>query len=123
MNTVISNTVVSNIESFYQNVARKYRNTYDYDDMHRDIDNAIDATLRIENGLLRRKPTISRWNGYFMAKTDKWYFAYRIEGETVYVEDACHAQNMHEAISYKHLKRLIKECVRDVLRNQRMMLI
>ncbi len=33
-----------------------------------------------------------------MANTDKWYFAYRIEGETIYVEDACHAQNMHESI-------------------------
>ena len=65
MNIVISSVVVTNIESFYQNVARKYRNTYDYGDMHRDIDNAIDATLRIENGLLRRKPTISRWSGYF----------------------------------------------------------
>ena len=43
MNIVISSVVVTNIESFYQNVARKYRNTYDYGDMHRDIDNAIDA--------------------------------------------------------------------------------
>lgn len=98
MNIVISGIVVSKIESFYQNVARKYRNTYDYEDMHRDIDNAIDAIFRVENGLLRRNPTISRWNGYFMANTDKWYFAYRIEGETIYVEDACHAQNMHESI-------------------------
>jgi hypothetical protein len=107
MNIVISSVVVTNIESFYQNVARKYRNTYDYGDMHRDIDNAIDATLRIENGLLRRKPTISRWSGYFMTNTDKWYFAYRIEGETIYVEDACHAQNMHELLEENKMVKLI----------------
>ncbi len=33
-----------------------------------------------------------------MANTDKWYFAYRIEGNTIFVEDARHSQNMYEAI-------------------------
>ena len=28
--------------------------------------------------------------------TEKWYYAYTIEGDTVTVVDACHAQNMHE---------------------------
>ena len=28
--------------------------------------------------------------------TDKWYFAYTIDGDTIFIEDACHAQNMHE---------------------------
>ena len=28
--------------------------------------------------------------------TDKWYFAYVLDGDTVTVVDACHAQNMHE---------------------------
>ena len=42
------------------------------------------------------KPTISQWAGYHMANTDKWYFAYTIEGDTITVVDACHAQNMHE---------------------------
>ena len=104
MTYVINTTVITNIETFYENVAKKYRNTYDYADMHRDIDNAIDSIMKIENGLLRRDPTISRWNGYHMANTDKWYFAYRIEGDTIYVEDACHAQNMHEAIAHSELK-------------------
>jgi len=31
-----------------------------------------------------------------MANTDKWYYAYAFDGETVTVVDACHAQNMHE---------------------------
>ena len=33
---------------------------------------------------------------YYMANTDKWYYAYTIEGDTITVVDACHAQNMHE---------------------------
>lgn len=31
-----------------------------------------------------------------MANTDKWYYAYTIDGDTITVVDACHAQNMHE---------------------------
>ncbi len=31
-----------------------------------------------------------------MAKADKWYFAYIIEENKVFIVDACHSQNMHE---------------------------
>lgn len=34
-----------------------------------------------------------------MANTDKWYFAYTFDGETVTVVDACHAQNMRSSDS------------------------
>ena len=57
--------------SFYQNVAKKYRHTYDKDDLKRDVQNAVFSIFRIENGLLRREPTISQWAGYHMANTDK----------------------------------------------------
>ena len=33
-----------------------------------------------------------------MANTDKWYYAYTIDDETIIVVDARHAQNMHEEI-------------------------
>ena len=33
-----------------------------------------------------------------MAHSDKWNYAYRIEGNTIFVEDACHQQNMHDSI-------------------------
>lgn len=33
---------------------------------------------------------------YRMANTDKWYFAYICDGNTVTIVDACHALNMHE---------------------------
>ena len=78
----------------------KYRHTYSEELMQRNIDDAVDAFYRIENGLLRREPTLSRWQqkGYNMANTDKWYFAFTFDGETVTIVDACHAQNMHEEI-------------------------
>ena len=58
--------------------------------------NAVFSIFRIENGLLRREPTISQWAGYHMANTDKWYFAYTIDGDTITVVDARHAQNMRD---------------------------
>lgn len=54
------------------------------------------AQYQIERTLLRREATLTRWKGYFMANTDKWYLAYTIDGDTVTVRDACHAQNIHE---------------------------
>lgn len=96
MNYLINEAVYERIWSFYSNVAKKYKHTYSYEDLEADYKSACHSIYKIENGLLRRKPTISRWKGLFMANTKKWYYAYRIEGDTIYVEDACHAQNMHE---------------------------
>lgn len=93
---VISKLPHENIYSFYTNVSKKYVNTYSYGLMVRNINDAFNSIYKIENGLLRRKPIMSRWANYYMANTKKWYFAYRIDGDTIYVEDACHAQNIHE---------------------------
>lgn len=82
------------IFSFYQNVAKKYRHTYDKGDLKHDVQNAVFSIFRIENGLLRREPTLKRWSSYHMAHKDKWYFAYTIDGDTIFIEDACHSQNM-----------------------------
>ena len=81
---------------FYQHVIRKYRHTYSVDLMHKNIDDAIDAMFQIEQSLLRRKPTLSRWQneGWHMTNAGKWYYAYTIKGDTIIIEDACHAQNM-----------------------------
>lgn len=83
------------INSFYRNVSKKYKHTYSEDFMHKNADEAFDSIFQIEKSLLRRKPTIDRWNGYYMANTDKWYFAYMIVGDEIIVVDACHAQNIH----------------------------
>ncbi len=84
------------IFSFYSNVAKKYRHTYDKENLKRDVQNAVFSIYQIERTLLRRKPNLNRWNSYYMANTDKWYFAYTIENDTITISDACHAQNMHE---------------------------
>lgn len=64
--------------------------------MERNVRDAIFYIYAIERTLPRRKPTINRWKGYYMANTDKWYYAYIIDGDTITVVDACHAQNMHD---------------------------
>jgi hypothetical protein len=62
--------------------------------MHKNIDEAIDAMYCIEKDLLRRRPTIARWEGFHMAHAGHWYYAYSINGDTITIEDACHEQNM-----------------------------
>ena len=94
MKYVIKPRASRKIFSFYQNVAKKYRNTYDKDDQKRNVYNALMSIYNIEQTLLRREPTLDRWKGYHMANTDKWYFAYTIENDTITIVDACHAQNM-----------------------------
>ena len=92
---IIKPRAAQKIYSFYRNVAKKYRHTYDKDDLKRNVHDAVFSIYGIESTLLRREPTLSRWKGYHMANTDKWYFAYTFDGETVTVVDAYHAQNMH----------------------------
>jgi len=86
------------IRLFYKNVAKRYKHTYDEDDMTRNIFNALFKIQLIEKTLLQRQPTIRRWKEqkWFMAKADKWYYAYTIDRDTITIQDACHAQNMHE---------------------------
>ena len=62
--------------------------------MEKNVNDAYDSMFQIEQTLLRRNPPIDRWRGYHMANTDKWYFAYMIDGDTITIVDACHAQNM-----------------------------
>ena len=98
MEYIVKSGAARKIYTFYGNVAKKYRHTYDKTDFKRNVSDALKDIYRIENGLLRREPRLSRWKekGYFMANTDKWYYVYTFDGETVTVVDACHAQNMHE---------------------------
>ena len=96
MKYIIKPRVNRKIFSFYKNVAKKYRHTYDKTNLKRNAHDAIFSIFQIEKTLLRREPTISRWAGYHMAHKGKWYFAYTIDGDTIFIEDACHAQNMHE---------------------------
>jgi len=84
------------IWSFYRNVAKKYSNTYAEEDIARDVKRTVRSIRLIESRLLRRTPTVSRWKSKYMAHSGCWYYAYIIDGDTIIVVDACHAQNMHE---------------------------
>lgn len=98
MKYVIRKRCAQKITAFYRNVSKKYKHTYSQELMEKNVLDAYDSMFQIECTLLRREPTISQWAGYHMANTDKWYFAYTIDGDTITVVDACHAQNMHEDI-------------------------
>ena len=94
MKHVILPQCIEAIERFYHNVAKKYAHTYSAELMHKNIDEAFDSMYMIENSLQRRTPTVSKWQGCYMANTKTWYFAYKVFDDTVVVVDACHAQNM-----------------------------
>ena len=96
MKYIVKKCSARKIDSFYHNVAKKYKHTYSEEMMQKNIDDAVDSIYQIEKTLPRRKPTLERWSNYHMANTDKWYFAYIIDGDTITIVDACHAQNMHE---------------------------
>ena len=111
---IISQTAFNHIDSFYENVAIKYINTYSFEQMKKNILDAYRSMYKIENGLLRRTPTVKKWQGYYMANTKKWYYAYTINGDTITIVDACHAQNMHE--SQKRVNQIISEVINNYLR-------
>ncbi len=96
MKYIIRKRCLVKINAFYRNVSKRYKHTYSEELMHQNADDAVDGMYQIERILLRREPTIAKWKGYHMANTDKWYYAYTIDGETITVVDACHAQNMHD---------------------------
>ena len=83
---------------FYKNVSKKYKHTYSEELMRTNVTEAYDAMFLIEHSLLRRRPTIARWQkeGWHMATAGHWYYAYTIESDTIIIQDACHNQNMHE---------------------------
>lgn len=97
MRYFISKECFEKIYTYYKHVAQKYKHTYSKELMHKNIDDAIDGMYEIEKSLPRRIPVISQWKDYYMANTDKWYYAYMIDRETITVIDACHARNMHNA--------------------------
>lgn len=96
MKYVIRKRCAQRITTFYRNVSKKYKHTYSQELMEKNVNDAYDSIYKIENTLPRREPTITRWKGYHMANTDKWYYAYTFDGDTITVVDACHAQNMHD---------------------------
>ena len=91
----ISPLAIHKVRVFYWHMLMKYSNTYSYSDMLRYINNTVDSMYKIEDSLLRRRPIIQRWQGYYMAHAGNWYYAYTIDGDRITIRDACHQQNMH----------------------------
>ena len=58
MKYVIQKQVAYKINTFYHNVAKKYKHTYSEEMMHKNLDNAFNSIYKIENGLLKRKKAI-----------------------------------------------------------------
>ena len=85
------------IWSFYRHVALKYRHTFNTEDIVKNAQRAIRNMGLIEQSLLRRQPTLKRWQeeGWHMAKAGKWFYAYTIHDDIVTIEDASHSQNIH----------------------------
>ena len=94
----IKSRCLAKIARFYRNVSKKYKHTYSDYLMHKNMEDATNAMFLIERTLLRRRPTIPRWQqeGWHMATAGHWCYAYTIEDDTVIIQDACHEQNMHE---------------------------
>ena len=84
------------IWSFYRNVARKYQHTFSEEDVISNVKYTVHSIYRIESSLLRRRPTITRWQGFHMAHAGKWYYAYTIDDDVITIHDVCHQQNMHD---------------------------
>ena len=83
MKYIIKPRAARKIYTFYSNVAKKYRHTYDKSNYKHNVHDALSSIYDIECKLLRRQPTIGRWKGYHMANTDKWFYAYKIDGDTI----------------------------------------
>ena len=58
---IIKPRATQKIFSFYSNVAKKYRHTYDKTDLKHNVHDAVFSIYQIERTLLRREPT----NHYF----------------------------------------------------------
>jgi hypothetical protein len=61
--------------------------------------NGEDVILKSRAGSVRLIPvdtTDATGQELNRANTDKWYYAYAIDNDTITIQDACHAQNMHE---------------------------
>lgn len=87
------------IHKFYYNAMLKYPNTYYPDDADRDIIKVVSELHKVGTRLWHKNDSIlSRWDGYLVDYSTKvkWYFAYRIEDNAVYVEDAENYRNMSD---------------------------
>jgi hypothetical protein len=101
MEIVIDDRVHYRIRQFYYNVMLKYPNTYFPDDVSRDVGRIHKELLKVATNELWHKndmKSIRGWEHYNVDYSNKtgWYFAFRIENNIIYIEDAENHRNMSE---------------------------
>ena len=62
---IVKPRALQKIRTFYNNVARKYQHTYSYEDLARNVRDAFFSIYQIEKTLLRRSPTLKRWESCY----------------------------------------------------------
>ncbi|GHT32953.1 hypothetical protein FACS189434_05960 [Bacteroidia bacterium] len=97
----INNNVYDRIRIFYDNAMRKYPNTYFPADADRDTDRVMEEVYKVTTNELWHKNDIKSvrgWENYLVdySKETGWYFAYKIENDIIYIEDAENHRNMSE---------------------------
>jgi len=96
MKVVISKKAINRINQFYYNVALKYPNTNSLDVVKNNINNVHNEIYKVGTSLTKTNTSLSKWKGYNVCRSKTWYFAYKIQNNTIYVYDAEHGQNMSE---------------------------
>lgn len=112
----VEDRVYNVIRNFYRNVAIYHGNTNSEENILDYMRKAYRSIYQIENGLLRRRPRMKRWQGYYVAlsKDGTWYYAYSIEGNVIHFYDACYCTNIHD--NREMIDKIITEVIHDYLR-------
>jgi len=102
MKVIIENNVPNRILEYYQNVMKKYQNTYSLENLISNVDKVESETYKVGTALRKVNPSssyiISKWRGYNVdySKDTGWYFAYKIEGDIIHVYDVENYANMDD---------------------------
>ena len=104
MQIKVASKVHNRIKQFYYNAMLKYPNTYFPDDADRDIYKVTNELMKVGTRLWKKNNNILlKWENYFVdySKVTGWYFAYRIEENTIYIEDVENYRNMSNFANIK----------------------
>ena len=86
----IKHEVYAKISKFYDNVGRKYINSYGYEEIDKLIKNNIRQIRNINHTKLLSDPILDKWKDLGRIVIGKWHFAIDVKGNKVIVTDACH---------------------------------
>ncbi|MDR0844650.1 MAG: hypothetical protein LBN71_05465 [Tannerella sp.] len=120
MEVIVRDRVYYRIQQFYNNARLKYPNTYSYTDAFNDYKKVEKELAKVGTQLYKKNNTIiQRWLDYQVdySRDTGWYFAYRVEQDTIYVYDAENARNMSDsAMIFKAFKGMKKNSPRRIYR-------